>query len=260
MKAWWANVTAGVISGLVSGVVGAVIVALFLALRADDITDRALAANPTCASPAGLRPISGQEVTATGASFTGPDGFVYKAEKAVDGYGGTMWIPPLGADPNKHPIPVFDTANDSNVLTLRLSSAQPVELVCVVNGLGNTYANYQNWGRVRTVEIWTTDPTHPRTTVLQSLGADTFPNAQFLARRLGVSSELHIRLVDAYAGLTQEFYDPDVCFEGAAKGVLASMHVPPNLVGQPRYADGCIRAPAPYAGIADVYLYTSSKS
>jgi hypothetical protein len=144
-------------------------------------------------------------------------------------------------------------------LTLKLRAPTDVELVCIVNGLSNTYTNYENWGRVRTVTIWKDDSADTKTAVLQSLGADTFPNAQFAARRLGTTTELHLRVEDAYAGLTQESYDPDVCFGKKAPAIIAKMSIPDGFIGEPRYSEGCIEAPSPNAGVADIYLYTVAK-
>ena len=252
MSGWFSNVTSGLISGVAAGVVLLVGAGLF----AEAISDVAGNANPSCASPRGLKPIDKASLSVEAGSVHAPTRSAsYGAAAAIDGYGGSIWVPLLDPDKQNHPLPTFNLQNDHNVLTLSLSSAHDVKLVCVVNGLANTYTNYSNWGRVRTIEVSRPDDVIA-TTVLQSLGPDAFPNSQLAARNLGSTKTVRLRLLDAYAGLTVESYDPDVCLADAATDVREGSPVAAGV--QPRYERGCLINPTPMAGLADVYLYEAS--
>jgi hypothetical protein len=69
--------------------------------------------------------------------------------------------------------------------TIPLKSPDDVMLVCVVNGLANADNNHENWGRVRALRTWGDDGGSKQTAVLQSLGADNFPNPQDAGRDVG---------------------------------------------------------------------------
>lgn len=175
MRAWLSNVSAGLVSGIVSGVVASAIVVLLAStLFADRIADAALSANPTCASPEGLKPIPRSEFDEpTGTSEPDDEAATYAAREAIDGFGGTIWVPRLAESKAAHPIPTFVSGEQSQ-LALPLKSPHDVRLVCVVNGLANAYINYENWGRVRTVKVWAGEQRNSQTLVLQSLGQDNF--------------------------------------------------------------------------------------
>jgi hypothetical protein len=191
--------------------------------------------------------LSGSAEKAEGPSIS------YAPKSALDGRGGSIWIPKLVHTPEntRRGIIEFSQAPE-DMLQIHFSSEQEVKLVCVVNGLANSYQNYENWGRVRTVKVWSDDASGIQTSVLQTLGSDTFPNAQFAARDLALSKDLSMQLVDAYSGLTIESFDPDVCL---VKGQLvdAPNSVKPTV--QPRFEQGCLVPPDSRAGISSIYLY-----
>ncbi len=244
MKGWISNVTAGFVGGLLASLA---LVAL-LAWQSDRIARLTIASNPTCEVPTGLSPVPAKDIK----SATGPQlAPLYNPGKAIDGFGGSIWIPPIKTD-GVHPIPEFVQGQDT--LTLTLDEPHDVQLVCVVNGLANSFTNYANWARVRTVAVSGDNKGSVQTSVLSSLGTDSFPNSQLAARALGTTRTVSIRLVNAFAGQTQESFDPDVCFKDGSKGV-------PKLSGmswQPRFEQGCIVDPSPNAGLADVFLYEPS--
>lgn len=155
---------------------------------------------------------------------------------------------------SKHPVPEFVPGEQSQ-LTIPLKAVHDVKLVCVVNGLANAYNNYENWGRVRTVKTWGNELQSKQTAVLQSLGADNFPNAQFAGRHLGRTSRVVIELVDAYAGLTEESDDPNVCVKN---GWQPSPALTPQDNAQLEFEQGCLISAVPWAGLSEVYLYESA--
>lgn len=254
MRAWWSNMSAGLVGGILSGVVASAIVILLAStFFADRIAGAALLVNPTCDSPRGLKPIPKDQIlTPGGTALAGvPGATSYAPAEALDGYGGTLWIPELAPSTSKHPVPEF-AAGEKSRLTIPLKSSHDVRLVCVVNGLANTYNNYENWGRVRTLRTWSDDDANQQTVVLQSLGADNFPNAQFAGRDLGNTTHVVIELVDAYAGLTEESHDPDVCVK---KGWNPSPAITPQNNAQLEFDQGCLISAVPWAGLSEVYLY-----
>jgi hypothetical protein len=69
---------------------------------------------------------------------------------------------------------------------------------------------------------------------------------------LGKTSSVHIRIDDVFAGHTVESFDPDDCHSYARN---RRESLPDGETAQERDAVGCIRAPVPIAGIAEVLLY-----
>jgi hypothetical protein len=257
MGKWASDVWAGTVGGTISGVVSAAVVLLLAStVFSNRIAEVALTANPTCDNPRGLKPIPrGELLPPTGTDLPGvPGATSYKPMEATDGFGGTIWIPKLAPSDAKHPVPEFVPGEQSQ-LTIPLTSVHDIKLVCVVNGLANAYNNYENWGRVRTVKTWGDELQNKQTAVLQSLGADNFPNAQFAGRDLGPTSRVVIELVDAYAGLTEESHDPDVCVK---KGWKPSPSLTPQDNAQLEFEQGCLISAVPWAGLSEVYLYESA--
>lgn len=240
MANWWSTTASGIVSGVVSGVVAAALVAVGVGVFASKISDVTLKANPDCSTPRGLKPVGKEGVDATG-DFLKPNGTAtdyYGPRKVLDNYGGSIWLPPQTAD-EQNRVPLFTTGK--NVLTLTLKPPRDVRLLCVVNGLANSYHSYQNWGRVRTLTVWGKEQADSQTAVLASLGADSFPNAQVAARQLGLTDQVNIRLDDAYTGLIIQTGNPNECRDNAT--VLALLN------------EGCILKPNPLAGLSEVYLY-----
>jgi len=176
------NWPADVGSGLVAGLLASFIVVAVLAWRSEWVADRTLEANPSCAAPRGVVPVkvdraSGAEAPNDGAARKE---FGYRASNAVDDASESMWIPPLvpmsTADTElAGRSPRFVKGQNANVLTLRLDHEADIRLVCVVNGASLWFTSYQNWGRVRTVEVWGHDHDDAHFGILRSLGSDDFP-------------------------------------------------------------------------------------
>ncbi len=260
MKTWFSNLTSGVVGGVVSGIV----VVIALGWWAPQLSDRLQEVNPTCDQPRGLVPLTrGDYLEGSAAAEGYAQDKTFGADKVLDGYPGSIWIPSLPPANEReaqlgNKVPVFDSQNGNNILTLHLSKSNDIELVCVVNGLGTSYFRYQNWGRARTVSVWAEDEKQKETTVLKSLGADDFSNAQMAAKRIGVTKTVHIRLDDAYVGLIVETSDPDVCYEGqdVAKLVDNLATIDGKKMGrEPQLDRGCFARATTKAGLADVFLY-----
>jgi hypothetical protein len=258
---------ADVASGLVGGVLASIVVLMVLTWKADWVAERTLGANPTCAAPRGLQEA---EVVKATAEYSEK----YYAANVGDDASDTMWIPPLVVeerDPGEREIrkpAQFVTDDEANVLTLHLKEEAEIRLVCVVNGATLWFTSYQNWGRVRTVEVWGAEGDDHKLGILQSLGSDDFPNAQLAARNLGTTDEVHIALVDSYAGQRVETFNPIACLNGAWEGegepgsALTAFHKPRTthfIEGiKPRYEPGCILEPKAKAGLAEVYVYVEA--
>ena len=262
---WPADVGAGLIGGLLASV----IIIAILAWRAEWVADRTLDANPTCAAPRGLQPV---EVTEADGEARTNDGARrgYVADNAIDNASETLWIPPIkpvedGDSELTGRSPEFVTDHDDNVLTLHLDHEVDVRLVCVVNGASLWFTSYQNWGRVRTVQVWGQDGDDAHLGILASLGSDDFPNPQLAARNLGSTDTVHIALVDSYAGQRVETFNLAACLDGAtvragetadarrAYGSAEPFQLAPGI--KYRYEDGCIMEPKLKAGLAEVYVY-----
>lgn len=241
MKQWISNVTAGFLGGLLASLS---LVAL-LAWQSDRVAQLTIESNPTCEVPTGLSPLPTTAIRSASGQQSAP---LYGATKAIDGFGGSIWVPPFETD-GKHPVPQFIRGEDT--LTLTLDKPHDIRLVCVVNGLANSFINYANWARVRTVTVRGDGADSAQTSVLSSLGTDSFPNSQLAGKALGSTRTVSIQLVNAFAGQTEESFDPDVCFTDGS----AAVKRPPGMTRQPRFAQGCIVDPSPKAGLADVFLY-----
>ncbi len=270
------NWPADVGSGLVAGLLASFIVVAVLAWRSEWVADRTLEANPSCAAPRGVVPVkvdraSGAEAPNDGAARKE---FGYRASNAVDDASESMWIPPLvpmsTADTElAGRSPRFVKGQNANVLTLRLDHEADIRLVCVVNGASLWFTSYQNWGRVRTVEVWGHDHDDAHFGILRSLGSDDFPNAQLAARNLGTTDTVHIALVDSYAGQRVETFNLAACLSGATSQAHPDVEArseyrseePFDLadgVGY-RYEPGCILEPKAKAGLTEVYVYADDR-
>src|SRR4029077_8823432 len=159
-------------------------------------------------------------VAETGAvASAGPGGDpAHPAQDAVDGYLGSIWVPPLVSradrasddDDAKH-APEFLQAKAGRTLTITLPKARNVKLVCVNNGLVNSEAVYEQWGKARTVETWSDSHQTPTKTTLVSMPDPQWQEFQKIAGGLDDSRRIFIRLVDALTGVTVEDFDPDHC-------------------------------------------------
>jgi hypothetical protein len=257
---WRADVS----SGLISGILASVIILAGLSWKAEWVAEQTLAANPTCSSPRGLR--EAQVVGATAGSEHTPN---YTAGNAIDDAGHSMWIPRILPKTDEDDYsPRFDMDDDANVLALHLKDEADIRLVCVVNGSVHWFTSYQNWGRVRSVEVWGREADNRRLGILQSLGADDFPNAQLAARNLGETDVVHLALIGSYTGQRVETFNAAACLDGAVVEEIDGQQrnaLPDFQDAQDidfadginlRYEPGCILEPKVKAGLAEVYVYT----
>jgi len=239
--------------GFWSSVLSAVFVTAMIYLFANQIAAFAIRSNPTCDAPAGLKPLPAQEIISVKAAHEeSPAGTDYSAQAAFDGWGGSLWVPQVEKGDERRRLPRFLHGAD-NAMEITLKPGNDIRLVCVVNGLANNFTNYQNWARVRTISIGTERIGAAQTSVLRSLGPDSFPNGQFAARDLGETTKLFVRPIDAYVGLTVETFDPDQCLENAT-GEYATDR---ERGVQKRYESGCMKSATATAGISEIYLYVS---
>lgn len=263
---WPADVGAGLIGGLLASV----IIIAILAWRAEWVADRTLDANPTCAAPRGLQPVKVAEATGERLDNDGAQ-FGYVAGNAVDNASETLWIPPIKPVEDDSEVagrsPEYVKDDEANVLTLHLDHEAHVRLVCVVNGASLWFTSYQNWGRVKTVQVWGQDRDDAHLGILQSLGSDAFPNPQLAARNLGSTDTVHIALVDSYAGQRVETFNLAACLDGgtvagtetdARRDYSSTERYDPAHGIKYRYEPGCILEPKPKAGLAEVYVYAGN--
>jgi hypothetical protein len=283
-------------SGFLGGVLASLLILALLTWKAEWVADLTLGANPTCASPRGLREVDIVKAEAGSTQSKTEDGerpprvsfdrkVDYVAEAAVDDASNTVWIPEIVNDypwestddsseessTRRTEIsrePRFLTEGDANRLTLTLDDSADVRLVCVVNGAALWYISYQNWGRVRSVEVWGDDGRKTRG-ILQSLGSEDFPNAQVAGRNLGDTRTIRLELIDAYAGIRVENYNARACLDGATLTSEAGSDQEPldwflaqrkvKLAGGvlSMWPGGCILEPKVKAGIADVRVYAT---
>ena len=273
-------------SGFIAGVLSSIIVLLLLTWKAETVAELTLGANPTCASPRGLQQVGIVSAKAGSTQAKVADGDIdeepstdpdthYIARFAVDDASNTVWIPEIvndldeeGADETSRE-PAYRTEGDANRLTITLEQQADVRLVCVVNGAALWYTSYQNFGRVRTVQVWGASDEDKKLGILQSLGSEDFPNAQVAGRNLGDTRTIHLELIDAYAGIQIENFNARACLDGATVTSVdgteqkaltwfeAQQDV--RLAGDVllRWPNGCILEPKVKAGIAEVRVYAA---
>lgn len=227
--------------------------AFFLALWAPNIATYVSLFRPSCADPRGLAEVPHDDLTAEADS---EDESLYPASVVLDGRVANIWVPPL-LPPNERPawmsakadFGVVDTSSSRLTIRLKKNSNADVQLVCIVNGLANSYDNYVNWGRVRTVQAWTGESPDPMLSVLESLDDGSFQTFQDVRVPRGVTDDIVLQVQDLYEGQQTVSVDPDVC------GTRAE-------VGQGSQNDpvGCNLNSAPMAGIAEVKVYELTDS
>lgn len=279
MPAWFVDASAG----FVAGVLTSFIVLGLLTWKAETVAELTLGATPTCAAPRGLRQVEvvGAEAGSTQARYEDgpedpkavvgdPEGY-FVASNAVDDATNTVWIPEIVNDTSTGATsrePEFLAESDANRLTLTLEPEADVRLVCVVNGNALWYLSYQNWGRVRTVQVWG-DNGEKKLGTLQSLGSENFPNAQVAGRNLGDTRKIYLELVDAYAGIEVESFTVRACLDGAEVTAddgsevdaedwfetMQDVKLADHILR--RWPAGCVLEPKVRAGIAEVRVYVS---
>ena len=275
-------------SGFIAGVLASIVVLLLLTWKAETVAELTLGANPSCAAPRGLRQVEITDAKAGSTQARDEDGSqaphvetdareAFVAKNAIDDASNTVWIPEIvnddlstdssyvTEDERTSREPRFLTTDHANRLTLTLEQEVDVRLVCVVNGAALWYTSYENWGRVRTVEVWGEDGDKKLGT-LQSLGSEDFPNAQVAGRNLGDTRTITLDLIDAYAGIQVENFSLRACLDGAEvsgstvearKWFKDQQDVELDDGVLYRWPDGCILEPKVKAGIAEVRVYAA---
>lgn len=243
VKAWLAKAGADLLVGIVAGVAAATTLAFCSYLFRDWLQSEF--AVPSCETPTGLVQVSNQDIQARGPAMADQ----WAANNAVDGYPGSLWIPPLAASEGTHQAR-FRSEPDQRTLELRLEGDPDVELVCVNNGLANSATNFVNWGRVRTVEVWTPSGDDRQVTTLQAFPGEEMLTMQTVAKDLGTVDVIHLQVNDAYSGITVETFDPDLCGQSSER-----VRMPDGETAQLRFEQGCLRAAVPKAGISEVVVF-----
>ena len=220
--------------------------AFLLALWAPNIATYVSLFRPTCADPRGLVEVPHEDIAVAAASA---DDALYPASVVLDGRVANIWVPPP-LPPAERPewmshrkdFGVVDRSRSS--LRLELTRRADVQLVCVVNGLANSYSNYVNWGRVRSVQVWTDADPSKQLSVLKSMDEGSFQNYQDVRIPRGLAEEVVIQVWDLYEGQQIVSVDPDVC--GTREEV-----------GEGRQNDpvGCNLNATSLAGVAEIKVY-----
>jgi hypothetical protein len=234
-----------------TAILTSILTAFFLALWAPNIANYVSLFRPSCENPRGLVEVAPSEITATGDSADpqqDPDSLL------LDGRVANIWAPP-SLPPNARPegmskdedFSVVD--KDRSVLTLDLGQSRDVQLVCVVNGLANSYPNYVNWGRVRSVQAWTDADGEERLSVLKSMDQGSFQAFQGVHTPRGDARKVFIQVLDLYEGQQITSVDPDVCDTRVQVGV-----------GRQNDPVGCNLNAGPLAGLAEVKVYSLQES
>lgn len=257
------------VSKVIASLIAGLLVALVLALLAqvwlkDEIHRWLVSRDPTCAEPGDLVPVDGTQLraaeSAEDASIQIAEGGA-TPEDAIDGYMGSWWVPDLdspradGNDRHTWHVARLSTVPEARTLTLTLPEQMDVRLVCVVSGLPESDTRYRMHGSVRALSIWGAFGDRSQST-LQRLGAQQMSYFQEAGgESIGFTDEVHLRVDSVFSGQTVETFDPDDCLvaETAAEHRMASLA--DEETPQRRFAPGCIRAPVPAAGLAEVMIY-----
>lgn len=276
-------------SGFLGGVLASLLLLGLLTWKAEWVADLTLGANPSCAAPRGLREVKIVDATAGSTQSKEEDGqqvahvetsarVAFIAMNAIDDASNTVWIPEIvnddlgagstyGSDEERTSRePQFLTTGEANRLTLTLEEEADVRLVCVVNGAALWYTSYENWGRVRTVEV-RGDDGDMKLGTLQSLGSEDFPNAQAAGRNVGETRTIKLDLIDAYAGTQVENFSERACLDGAEVTTAGDAEARAWFEGRQevklakhvlyRWPNGCVLEPKVKAGIAEVRVYAT---
>jgi hypothetical protein len=77
---------------------------------------------------------------------------------------------------------------------------------------------------------------------------------------IGRTEVVHLRIDSVYSGETTETFDPDDCLPQEEAVGYRMPTLPDRETPQQRYAPGCVRAPVPVAGLAEVKVYAPDPS
>lgn len=271
------KVAASVTAGLLTALIVALVAKVYFK---DDIQRWLTTVSPTCAEPGDLTPIELSPPAASG----GTAAFTSQAKEggnepgdAVDGYLGSWWVPVLDdprVDPEDrdtwHVARLTDDAK-ARTLTLKLPQQMEVRLVCVVSGLPESAVRYRMLGSVRDIAVWGSGQAESAST-LQRLGENQMSQFQEAGgASIGETRQVHLRIDSVYSGETVESFDPDDCLPERSEdqpvtdedfGLFADDYRMDTLgdeeTPQRRFEAGCLRAPVPVAGLAEVTIYVQA--
>ncbi|MEF2976143.1 NADase-type glycan-binding domain-containing protein [Subtercola sp. YIM 133946] len=170
---------AAVISGLLVGVPSTVIASNISGQFAQSLANQA-----TCANPQDLTLLSGNSISATGASLSYPTTsgtFSYPPDQLVDGTRSTAWV---SAD--------TATLGVGSTVTLTLPHDVDLRLICVLNGYAKG-ADYEMNASVQVVEVAT--DRGKRDATLPALTADNAFDYQPLAFTPGKTSTVTLTML-----------------------------------------------------------------
>lgn len=204
---------------------------------------------PTCQTPRDLHPVPKHLVSATdGGTQSAPN---FLPAKAVDGFGGSIWLPRMRINHDQPMLPTFAKKEEGRSLQVLLPEPLDVRLICVNNGLANSEWNYANWGKVRTIRTsWDDSET---ISTLQSLPVERMGDEQEVARGIGVVDKFTIELIDAHAGIKIHTYNKTECGGSPEwrKGANGMTRI------QSAHTEGCIIEPTRRAGLSEISIYYS---
>lgn len=124
----------------------------------------------------------------------------------------------------------------------------------VINGLPESRARYLMHGSVSSVSVWGDDSSRSVQSSLERLPAEQMQTAQNAGSDVGHTASIHIRIDAVASGETVLSNDPNDCSRDASGQMepLEDGETPQQVDGE-----GCLRAPAPYAGLAEVVIYVA---
>jgi hypothetical protein len=246
-------------AGFLSGVLTVGVVSIGTFVARDPLHDWLVSQDPSCAEPGDLTPLSDRDLTADESMGAADPSFGKQPSDAVDGYAGSWWVPALAdphADPDdKHTWHVAQLQEDASTrtLVLDLDDEQDVRLVCVVNGLAESRTRYLMHGSVSAVTVWGEQRSGAKKQSLERLPAELMQTLQDAGTAIGKTSTIHLEVDAVASGETVLSNDPDDCYTAALGTQMNPLSdgETPQRVDQ----DGCIRAPVPQAGLAEVVVY-----
>ncbi len=108
-----------------------------------------LLTSPSCDAPGALHLVARSDLAAHSDSVNEPEqGATYEATRAIDGDSSTAWV-------EGEPDSAANKYGEGETLTISLTRARDVQLVCVINGYARTEATYLHNSRVRQFTVAT---------------------------------------------------------------------------------------------------------
>jgi hypothetical protein len=140
-----AQFRSGLVTGVLTGVFSTVLGSLLLLALTPRV--QAFLREPTCDDPRGLQLVYPVDVSSTEPELPPQGEFSYELEQMLDGDSGTAWVEG-----------VLDADNPygrGTALEFRFADETDLRLVCIVNGYGRSWDDYQANARLRLVDVET---------------------------------------------------------------------------------------------------------